>query len=234
MSRSPLLHSGEPLRCVLFDLDGTLVDTAADFSAVLARMTAEQGREPVEESRVLQTVSNGARALVQMAFELPPEHTDFPRLLERLLTLYAAQIPQTRARLYPGMESLLQYLEEHQIAWGVVTNKPERFSTPLLKALQLETRCATLICPDHVTRSKPDPEPLQLACTRVGCTPGNSLYAGDHQRDITAGNAAGMFTVAAAWGYLSPEDPAAGWGADLVIETVDALTHWLRHLPKAS
>lgn len=234
MSDSAQLTAGVPLRCVLFDLDGTLVDTAADFSAVLEHMTAELGLAPVAEARVLQTVSNGARALVEMAFGLSAEHPDFQPLLDRLLLLYAELLPQTRASLYPGMDALLRHLEEQRIAWGVVTNKPERFSIPLLRALSLEGRCATLICPDHVMRSKPDPEPLLLACSRIGCTPANGIYVGDHPRDISAGNAAGMFTVAAAWGYLAPDDPATLWGADLVLGDVDALTHWLRHLPRAS
>lgn len=220
--------------CVLFDLDGTLVDTAPDFSAVLRTMTEELGLAPVLEERVLQTVSNGARALVQMAFGLAPEHTDFQHRLDRLLTLYAAQIPQTRSRLYPGMETLLRYLEGNGIAWGVVTNKAVKFSAPLLKALQLDTRCAALICPDHVTRTKPDPEPLLLACARIGCEPASAIYVGDHARDITAGRAAGMYTIAAAYGYIAQEDTAAAWGADMIIADADSLTHWLRHLSPTS
>ena len=220
--------------CVLFDLDGTLVDTAPDFSAVLRTMTDEQGLAPVCEAQVLQTVSNGARALVQMAFGLTPEHTDFQQLLDRLLTLYAAQIPQTKSRLYPGMETLLRYLEGNGIAWGVVTNKAVKFSAPLLKALQLDTRCAALICPDHVSRTKPDPEPLLLACSLIGCEPASAIYVGDHARDITAGRAAGMYTIAAAYGYIAPDDPATAWGADMIIADADSLTHWLQHLSPAS
>ncbi len=233
MSSVERFHRGVP-GCVLFDLDGTLVDTAPDFSSVLLTMTEELGLAPVHDERVLQTVSNGARALVQMAFGLAPEHTDFQHRLDRLLTLYAAQIPQTKSRLYPGMETLLRYLEGNGIAWGVVTNKAVKFSAPLLKALQLDTRCAALICPDHVARTKPDPEPLLLACARIGCEPASAIYVGDHARDITAGRAAGMYTIAAAYGYIAPEDPATAWGADMIITDAESLTHWLQHLSPAS
>jgi 2-phosphoglycolate phosphatase len=226
-------HNAPP-GCVLFDLDGTLVDTAPDFSAVLRTMTDELGLAPVREERVLQTVSNGARALVQMAFDLAPEHARFQPLLDRLLILYAAQIPQTRAQLYPGMDVLLRYLESNGIAWGVVTNKAVKFSAPLLAALQLDTRCAALICPDHVTRTKPDPEPLLLACKRIGCRPESGIYVGDHVRDITAGRAAGMYTIAAAYGYIAPDDPVTAWGADMIIADADTLTHWLRQQSPAS
>lgn len=234
MSKPERFHQDQPLRCVLFDLDGTLVDTAPDFSAVLRHMTEEQGLPPVAQTRILQTVSNGARALVQMAFGLAPEHEGFQPLLDRLLALYAAQIPHTSARLYPGMDNLLDVLEMRDIPWGVVTNKAEKFSAPLLAALHLDTRCAALICPDHVTRTKPDPEPLLLACSQLGCSPHNGIYVGDHQRDITAGCAAGMFTVAAAYGYLAPDDPATLWGADMVVPDVETLTRWLRQLPLAA
>jgi len=234
MTGADRFHTGTPLRCVLFDLDGTLVDTAPDFSAVLRTLTDELGIPGVPEALVLQTVSNGARALVQMTFGGTPEQQDLDHRLDRLLTLYAEQIPNTRARLYPGMEALLRYLEDKGVPWGIVTNKPEKFSAPLLAALQLDVRCAALICPDHVTHSKPDPEPLLLACSRIGCTPQSGIYVGDHLRDISAGGAAGMFTVAAAYGYLSPEDPATNWNADMIIPDVDTLAHWLRQLPHAS
>lgn len=233
MSSATRFDNGLTVRCVLFDLDGTLVDTAPDFSAVLRTMTDEQGLPAVNDERVLQTVSNGARALVQLAFRLSPEHTDFQRHLDRLLVLYGELIPHTQARLYPGMEELLLYMEGRNIAWGVVTNKPEKFSAPLLDALALTKRCAALICPDHVTHTKPDPEPLLLACSRIGCEPESGIYVGDHARDIAAGRDAGMLTIAAAYGYVSPEDPAESWGADMIIPDVDSLARWLRQLPQA-
>ncbi len=233
MSLRPLPLRGLPEGCVLFDLDGTLLDTAPDFCAVLQTMTQERGEAPIAESRVRQTVSNGARALVEMAFGTRPDESGFEPLLERLLALYGQQITASRSVLYPGMDELLRYLEAQRIPWGVVTNKAVRFSAPLLEAMALHTRCAVLVCPDHVTRSKPDPEPLLLACERLGRQPAAGLYVGDHERDISAGRAAGMYTVAAAYGYLAVDDPAQRWGADMIIDEAQALTRWLQTLQPA-
>ncbi len=233
MSSRPLPARGLPDGCVLFDLDGTLLDTAPDFCAVLQTMTQEMGTAPIPESRVRQTVSNGARALVEMAFGTRPDEPRFEPLLERLLTLYGQQINASRSALYPGMDELLRYLEAQQIPWGVVTNKAVRFSAPLLEAMALHARCSVLICPDHVTRSKPDPEPLFLACQRLGRQAAAGIYVGDHERDISAGRAAGMYTVAAAYGYLAADDPAQRWGADMIIDEAQALTRWLQALQPA-
>jgi 2-phosphoglycolate phosphatase len=224
---------GLPDGCVLFDLDGTLLDTAPDFCAVLHTMTQEMDQAPVPESGVRQTVSNGARALVEMAFGIRPGEARFEPLLQRLLTLYAQQIEASRSALYPGMDELLRYLEAQRIPWGVVTNKALKFSAPLLEAMALHARCSVLICPDHVSRSKPDPEPLLLACQRLGRQPAAGVYVGDHERDISAGRAAGMYTVAAAYGYLAADDPAQRWGADLIIDEAQALTRWLQTLQPA-
>ena len=233
MSARVQLLRGLPEGCVLFDLDGTLLDTAPDFCAALQTMAQERGDSPVPQSRVRQTVSNGARALVEMAFGTRPDEPGFEQLLERLLTLYGQQIEGSRSALYPGMDELLRYLEVQRIPWGVVTNKAVRFSAPLLEAMALHSRCAVLVCPDHVTRSKPDPEPLLLACQKLGRRPAASLYVGDHERDISAGRAAGMYTVAAAYGYLAADDPVQRWGADMIIDEAQALTRWLQVLQPA-
>lgn len=233
MNSRALPSRGLPNGCVLFDLDGTLLDTAPDFCAVLQTMTDEMGLASIPESRVRQSVSNGARALVEMAFGTRPDDAGFEPLLARLLTLYGQQIGESRALLYPGMDELLRYLEDQRIPWGVVTNKAVRFSAPLLEAMALHTRCAVLVCPDHVSRSKPDPEPLLLACQRLNRSPAAGLYVGDHERDISAGRAAGMYTVAAAYGYLAADDPAQRWGADMIIDDAQALTRWLQALQPA-
>ncbi|MES3006176.1 MAG: HAD-IA family hydrolase [Pseudomonadota bacterium] len=212
---------------MLFDLDGTLVDTAADFAAVLDEMTMAAGIAPVSAAAVHQTVSNGARALVELAFGINESDPRFKDLHAKLLALYGERIPQTRSTLYPGMDQLLSNLEKHSIPWGVVTNKPEQFSTPLLRSLGLLERCQTLICPEHVTFTKPHPEPLLLACRQLGCEPSASVYVGDHPRDISAGQQAGMYTIAAAYGYLPASPPVADWGADMIVTHVDAITAWL-------
>jgi len=226
MPSKPITLTGEPA-CILFDLDGTLLDTAPDFAHVLNRMSQSLGASPPSYQQVHQNVSNGARALLNMAFSIDENHPNHQEYLAMLLTNYAEQIETTRSRLYPGMNKLLEYLDHRTIPWGVVTNKPERFSTVLLDKLGLSTRCSTLVCPEHVSRPKPDPESLLLACTQLDCTPSSSVYIGDHPRDIIAGINAGMFTIAASYGYLPSKPPVPEWGADLIVEDVDSISHWL-------
>jgi 2-phosphoglycolate phosphatase len=225
--KSRLQTLASPPECVLFDLDGTLVDTAPDFAHVLNRMSKRLGISPPNYQQVHQNVSNGARALLDLTFSINEEHPNYQEYLATLLTMYAQQIETTRSRLYPGMNTLLEQLEHRSIPWGVVTNKPERFSTALMDKLGLINRCATLVCPEHVTKSKPDPEPLLLACTQLDSTPSFSVYIGDHPRDIIAGINAGMFTIAATYGYLPTHPPVLEWGADLIVKDVDAIMHWL-------
>ncbi len=215
---------------VLFDLDGTLLDTAPDFFAVLQQMGGTTGRPAPAYDRVHATVSNGARALVRMAYGIEDSHPDFESLLENLLTRYLAQIAVTASQLYPGMETLLRTLEARSIPWGVVTNKASRYSIPLLDKLGLEERCGVLVCPDHVTHTKPHPEPLFLACQQLGVAPEQSVYVGDHPRDIEAGRAAGMTTIAVSYGYLPDTPDIREWGADLIADSADAL---LKLLPRA-
>lgn len=209
---------------VLFDLDGTLIDTAADFADILQQMTEQAELPSIEFAAIHQTVSNGARALVELAFGINQEHPDFEPRLNTLLDLYAQRILQTEATLYPGMDALLGQMEQSGIPWGVVTNKPERFSRPLLASLNLLNRCSTLVCPDHVTYSKPHPEPLLLACQQLGIAPHNAIYVGDHPRDIDAGRAAGMYTIAVRYGYLPASPPVEQWQADLIVENVEHIT----------
>lgn len=210
-----------PAKAVLFDLDGTLLDTAADFADVVQQMTVQAARPSIEFTAIHKTVSNGARALVELAFEIQPGHPDFEERFDTLLTLYAQRILTTKATLYPGMDALLLQLEKAGIPWGIVTNKPERFSRPLLESLGLSARCSTLICPDHVSHSKPHPEPLLLACKQLNINPQDAIYVGDHPRDIDAGRAAGMYTIAVRYGYLPDTPPVEQWQADLVVESVE-------------
>lgn len=210
-----------PAKAVLFDLDGTLLDTAADFADVVQQMTVQAARPAIEFTAIHKTVSNGARALVELAFEIQPGHPDFEERFETLLSLYAQRILTTKATLYPGMDTLLLQLEKAGIPWGIVTNKPERFSRPLLESLGLSSRCSTLICPDHVSQSKPHPEPLLLACKQLNINPQDAIYVGDHPRDIDAGRAAGMYTIAVRYGYLPDTPPVEQWQADLVVESVE-------------
>lgn len=205
------------LKAVLFDLDGTLLDTAPDFIAVTQAMRAARGLPPADEDAVRAVVSDGARAMVATAFAIDPDSDAFEPLRQDFLERYLDHCA-VYSRPYAGIEELLASLEQARLPWGVVTNKPVRFAEPLMRALNLHERSAVLICPDHVARSKPDPEPLHLACSQLNIQPGEVLYVGDHVRDIEAGRAAGMRTCAVRYGYIHPEDNPGNWGADVVID----------------
>ena len=197
---------------VLFDLDGTLLDTAPDFILVLNSLLIEHGLCPLPEKQIRNTVSNGARALVTLGFGLIEGEGDFEIYRNKLLTAYQNQLGQASC-LFPGMNDLLKKLETNGIPWGIVTNKPSRFTIPLLKALSLDTRCQVLVCADEVTYPKPHPESLLKACEILKVSPENSIYIGDHQRDIEAGHSANMTTIAALFGYIPDHENPMSWKA---------------------
>lgn len=215
------------LRVVLFDLDGTLLDTAPDFATVLNALLQRHGRRPVPFAAVRQNVSNGARALIRLGFEQDEQHPAFSPLLQELLDRYRDHL-SVNTRLFEGMPQLLDLLEARELAWGIVTNKPALYTNAILDDLGLAQRCATVICPDHVTHRKPHPEPIHAACTAIGCEPENAIYIGDHRRDIEAGINAGMPTIAAGYGYVSADDPPESWGADQVAASVGQLESLIR------
>lgn len=211
-----------PVAAVLFDLDGTLVDTAPDFIRVLNQLRTEEGLPALPSTTIRGQVSNGARALIKLAFALDEGDPQHCRLLNRLLQLYADGLAQ-ESTLFNGLDEFLTALEAQQIPWGVVTNKPSLYTFPLLKQLALLDRCSTVICPDHVTHKKPHAEPLLKACAQIGVDPTQSWYVGDHARDIESGRNAGCKTIAAGWGYLSADDDLAAWRPDFVFETPTAM-----------
>ena len=221
MNRTP------ELKAVLFDLDGTLLDTAPDFATVLNSMLQRHDRAPVPYPAIRQTVSHGARALVELGFGSSEGDTGFEDLLNELLNQYQAHLSE-RTKLFDGMAELLQFIEERCIPWGIVTNKPALYTSAILQDLELDQRCATTICPDQVTHRKPHPESIYLACAEVGCEPVDAIYVGDHRRDIEAGINAGMATIAAAYGYVTAADPPHQWGADRVANNVNELQCFIR------
>lgn len=215
------------LESVLFDLDGTLIDTAPDFVTVLNKLLVEEGKQPLAFDTIRAIVSDGARALVQLGFGVAEGEAGFDPLRERLLDLYSAHL-SVDSQLFPEMEQVLNTLEEKNIPWGIVTNKPRQYAEPLLEDLTLAKRCATLICPDDVTHRKPHAEPILLACKEIEVNPTQSVYVGDHSRDITSGNNAGCITVACRYGYISPRDPIEHWDADHYIDTAGELLQILK------
>lgn len=216
---------------VLFDLDGTLLDTAPDFITVLNSLRAEHGMAALPEEQIRNTVSGGAREMIKLAFGGLPGEPDFDQHLQRFLERYGQRIynGKSSAQLFSGLETLLKNLTKSKTPWGIVTNKPERFSTALLDSLRITA--PVLVCPEHVQNPKPDPEALLLACESLGCEPTNSVYLGDHARDILAGRNADMATIAVAWGYFIEPDPIQAWSADYLVNDCDHLQKILTALP---
>jgi phosphoglycolate phosphatase len=208
---------------VLFDLDGTLVDTAPDMVAALADLQEAHGLQRLAYEAGRAHVSNGAIGLLRLAFPDVPADALGP-LHAEYLDRYAKALC-VQSALFPGLEYLLDELDRARCPWGVVTNKPERLTMPLMAALQLMDRAACIVSGDTLPQRKPHPAPLILAAQRLGVTPQASVYIGDAARDIEAGRAAGMGTVAAAYGYIVPGDEPAAWGADSVVSDVGELTH---------
>ena len=205
------------LRAVLFDMDGTLLDTAPDFIAICQAMRADRGLAPINPQHIRDEISGGARAMVAVTFSMDPESPGFEELRQEFLERYLKDCA-VHSKLFDGMAELLEDIEKAKLIWGVVTNKPVRFAEPIMQQLGLAQRSAVLVCPDHVSRSKPDPEMILLACAKIGIAANATLFVGDDARDIEAGRAAGCKTVAVTWGYIHPEDNPNHWGADAIIE----------------
>lgn len=219
---------------VLFDLDGTLIDTAPDFIRIIEQLCRAEGLPAPSPAQIRQQVSEGARAMVRLIHpELALEDPALWRYREAFLQEYGQNIA-VDTRLFEHMDPLLRSLEQRRIPWGIVTNKPRSLSEKLLDALDLTQRCAVLVCPEDVSRTKPDPEPMWLAAQQLDLPAAQLVYVGDHPRDIDAGRAAGMHTVLAAWGYLPPDHShdLDAWQADVILHSVPALHHWLNHFIK--
>jgi len=204
------------IKAVFFDLDGTLADTAPDLAYALNTLRASRGLAPLPLSVTRPVTSHGARGLLGIGFNLGPQDPGYEALRDEFLLLYAANLCRKTA-LFPGMPQLLSQLERHGVRWGVVTNKVERFTLPLLEQLGLSARTACIVGGDTALRSKPHPDPLLAASRAVGLHPGECIYVGDDRRDIEAGRAAGMKTAVAGWGYLNGND-SEDWGSDWMLE----------------
>jgi phosphoglycolate phosphatase len=213
------------IRAVLFDLDGTLADTAPDLAGALNALLAERRRPPVPMADARPVTSSGARGLLRVGFGIDPDHGEYEALKARFLDLYAARICVETA-LFGGIAELLAALEARAVPWGVVTNKAERFTRPLLEALALLDRAACVVGGDTTGRAKPHPDPLLHAARGIGLEPGRCLYVGDDLRDVQAARAAGMPVLAAAYGYLGVGGDPRAWGADAVIDhPLEVLNH---------
>ncbi|MGO4002593.1 N-acetylmuramic acid 6-phosphate phosphatase MupP [Pseudomonas fluorescens] len=205
------------IRAVLFDMDGTLLDTAPDFIAICQDMLLDRQMPAIPDKRIRDEISGGARAMVAATFMMDPESPGFEELRLEFLERYVKGCA-VHSKLFDGMGELLTDIEQARLIWGVVTNKPLRFAEPIMQQLGLAKRSALLICPDHVKNSKPDPEPLILACKMLDLDPASVLFVGDDLRDIESGRDAGTRTAAVTYGYIHPDDNPRNWGADVVVD----------------
>lgn len=214
------------IRTVLFDLDGTLADTAPDLAYALNCLLREQERPPLPYELIRPVVSHGATALVKLGFALSPEEPLFSALRDRLLSLYQQHLAR-ETRLFDGMAELLTFIERQGMNWGVVTNKPAFLTQPLMTALGLAERAVCIISGDTTANKKPHPEPLLHACRLAGSEAGHCLYVGDAERDVRAGHLAGMHTLVALFGYIGNEDRPEAWGADALVSDPGAIIAWI-------
>ncbi|MAR00997.1 MAG: phosphoglycolate phosphatase [Oceanospirillaceae bacterium] len=203
-------------QAILFDLDGTLADTAPDFFGVVNSLREEDGRSPLPHERIREQVSNGGLALGCLTFEVTPDHPDAQTFRQRLLDRYSELIG-TASLVFPGFDTVLDLCATRAIPWGIVTNKPRLYTEMLMPRLGLAPD--VLICPDDVSRSKPSPEGLLLAAEKLAVDAAECWYVGDHLRDVEAANNAGMTAIAALFGYIESHDDPHNWPADLWIRT---------------
>ena len=215
------IENRKKIRAVMFDLDGTLLDTAPDFIAVVNQLLQEKERDHLPHHIIRASVSNGSKALITLAFNVEESHADFNPLRSRLLELYTQHIA-VFTKPFPGIQQLLDKLAEQNIAWGIATNKPAAYTVPLMEQLNMQPAPQIVICPDHVQDSKPHPESLFLAARELGCAAEEIIYIGDHLRDIECGKRAGSITIAAAYGYVGEED-IDSWQADYRVEHAEEI-----------
>ena len=214
-----------PPRAILFDLDGTLADTAPDLAAAVNLLRTERGLAPTDYALLRPTASAGARGMIGAAFGLKPQDEGFVALRDGFFDNYQAAIA-VHSSLFDGVPELLAGIEQAGLAWGIVTNKPARFTDPLLPQIGLQ-RAGCVVSGDTTAHAKPHPAPLLEAASRLGLAPEQCWYVGDDLRDIQAGSAAGMRTVACGWGYCGPHEPL-DWNADHLLASPLNLLELLR------
>lgn len=205
-----------PLHAVLFDLDGTLVDSAPDLGGAGNDLRERRGLPPLPLDAFRPMTGAGARGMLGIALQITPEDPAFEALKHEYLAIYEARMTRL-TRVFDEMAPVLDALDAAGLPWGIVTNKHSRFAVPVVEAAGLAQRSRVLVCGDTTPHAKPHPEPLFEAARRMGVDPARCLYVGDDLRDVQAGRAAGMGTVAVAWGYLGQGEPIEAWGADHLI-----------------
>jgi len=216
----------QKIRTVLFDLDGTLADTAPDLAAALNAVITEEGRPTLPFAAIRPLVSHGSTGLIRLGFGMHPTDAGFDVLRERLLAHYAANLCR-ETRIFPGIVEVLATLATRDIAWGIVTNKPAFLTDPLIAQLQFDHPPVCVVSGDTVANRKPHPQPMLHACAIARTEPSQSLYVGDAERDIRAGRDAGMRTLVALFGYIGKNEDPAQWGADGMIAAPLEILDWV-------
>ncbi len=207
---------------VLFDLDGTFADTAPDLAAALNHVREHLGLAPVPPEDLRASTSSGVRGMLQAGMHVSPEHPAYGDYEKHFLDYYASALCE-RTILFPGIADLVESLESRGIPWGIITNKRQRFTLPLLQRLGYDRRAACIVSGDSAPRAKPHPSPMQLACALVGCAPSACIYVGDDLRDIQAGRCVEMRTVAVRYGYLGDGPRIEDWGADHLVDHAEEI-----------
>lgn len=205
---------------ILFDLDGTLVDTAPDFGAVVNLLRQQSGLEDLPYDRIREQVSNGGAALTRLTWGIDEQAPEFMARRNQLLDCYQEHLG-IASGFFDGFPATLAHMEQAGIRWGIVTNKPRRFTTPLLDALGIQAD--SVVCGDDVATAKPAPDALLKGAEELQCSPQACWYVGDHRRDIEAARAAGMYSIAALFGYIEPDDNPNNWHADALIQHPEEL-----------
>ncbi len=214
------------IECVLFDLDGTLLDTAPDMVDAINQILIDKKLQPKPYNELRNIVSHGGGALIKAGLEIDESDSEYEQLLRKFLDIYKANIANKTA-LFPGMEKVLNKLEKEHIPWGIVTNKPHWLTSDLVNKLSLDTRTKCIISGDTLSQRKPHPAPLLHACKILNVSPENTLYVGDAKRDIEAGNNASMHTLVALFGYIDEKEETDLWQADGLIKNPEDILKWL-------
>ncbi len=219
-NQQPAIHG------VLFDLDGTLLDTAPDMTHALNLLLEEEGKQPLSFEVCRDHVSHGSIAMITLGFGTRQSASDLERRRQRFLHIYEKNLC-VDTKLFDGMDETLDFLEEYKIKWGVVTNKPEFLTLPLMDQLDLTGRACSIISGDTLKQRKPHPQPLYRAASQCGCLATECIYVGDAERDILAGNRANMRTLLASYGYIDESQNPVEWGANGIVEYPGEILDWI-------
>lgn len=214
------------IEAILFDFDGTLADTAPDLGHALNRQRLAKGLSPLPITLIRRQASAGSRGLLHLGFNLTPTDSEYEKMRDEFLHFYAERLCHD-TRLFPGIANVLDQLDMRKLPWGIVTNKPARFTQPLVQALGLHQRAACIISGDETVNTKPHPEPLLTACRQINVSPQNCIYLGDDIRDVKASVAAGIKPIVARYGYLGDDAPPESWGANHLIDHPEDLLNYI-------